>query len=110
ADRFETVVVLDDCSDDSAELVRSLEVPYSLTLLEPTGPGSAARSRNAGAEAAVNPIVLFLDDDGVPEPDVVAVRGRAHRLSQDDHVALGYCPPAIEGDSIWCLTLRAWWE
>jgi glycosyltransferase involved in cell wall biosynthesis len=110
AERFETVVVLDDCTDGSAQMARSLELPFALRLVEPGRLGSAAKSRNRGAAEAVNPIVLFLDDDVVPDECVLSLHARAHRLSKDDHGALGYCPPWVEGQTIWELILRAWWE
>ena len=107
-DRFEAVVVFDGCIDGSAELARSLDLPFSLRLVEPERLGSAAKSRNRGAHEAVNPVLLFLDDDVVPDPCVLSVHARAHRLAKEDHAALGYCPPFIEGTSPWELMLRAW--
>ncbi len=96
ADRFEVVVVLDGSSDGSAERVRGLELPYSLRLLEQENRGLAA-TRNRGVAEAANPVVLFLDDDIVPEPSYLAEHAAAHRRSRDGHVALGYCAPVITG-------------
>jgi glycosyltransferase involved in cell wall biosynthesis len=110
SDRFETVVVLDGCTDGSLEMARSLELPYALRLLEPERLGSAAKGRNRGAREASNPVLLFVDDDVVPDPEVLSIHARAHRVAPDEHAALGYCPPWVEGKTIWELVLRAWWE
>ncbi|MGH3104659.1 MAG: glycosyltransferase family 2 protein [Gaiellaceae bacterium] len=108
ADRFEVVVVLDGSTDGSAELARSLDLPFRLAIVEIPGAGVAA-ARNEGVRAAVEPIVLFLDDDVVPEPECLAEHALAHGRAADEHVALGYCPPVVGGD--WFgLMLRAWWE
>jgi GT2 family glycosyltransferase len=108
AGAFEAVVVLDGSRDGSAEMVRSLEVPFSLRLLEQRNAGAAA-ARNAGATEAVNPIVAFLDDDIVPETAFVAEHAAAHRTGSD-RVIVGYCPPVIERNDLWSMSLRAWWE
>ena len=109
ADRFETVVVLDGSEDDSAEMIRRFDAPYALTVLEHDNAG-AARSRNRGAEAAAFAHLVFVDDDIVPEPEFLAVHAHAHRRAPDDHIALGRCPPVVEGSSWWGQALRNWWE
>ena len=108
-DRFEVVVVLDGSSDGSAERVRGLELPYSLRLLEQENRGLSA-TRNRGVAEAANPVVLFLDDDIVPESSYVAEHAAAHRRSRDGHVALGYCAPVIVGHDYRSLALRGWWD
>jgi glycosyltransferase involved in cell wall biosynthesis len=109
ADRFEAVVVLDACSDGSAEHVRALSLPYRLQLVEHDA-RNAATTRNRAVREAGNPIVVMLDDDVVPDADALAAHAEAHRLALDRHAALGYCPPFLEGRSPWELSLRAWWE
>ena len=71
AERYEVVLVLDGSTDGSAEMARSLELPYSLRVLEQENRGLAA-SRNRGGHEAANPIVMWLDDDIVPLPGLLA--------------------------------------
>jgi GT2 family glycosyltransferase len=108
AERFEVVVVLDGTSDDSAEMMRSVELPFRVQVIELPRSGVAA-ARNAGVGAADEPVIHFLDDDIVPEPACLAAHAAAHRRSPVEHVALGYCPPVVDG-GWWGQVLRAWWE
>jgi glycosyltransferase involved in cell wall biosynthesis len=108
ADRFEAVVVLDACTDGSAELVRSLELPYRVRLVEHELRNSAA-SRNRGVSETQQPVILFIDDDVLPDRDVVAAHAEAHRLAAADVAVLADCPPVVQGRSPWELLLRSWW-
>jgi GT2 family glycosyltransferase len=107
SERFEAVVVLDGCTDDSAELVRSMDLPYGLSVVDSV-PVGVAVARNLGVAKATEPIVLFLDDDTVPEPDCLVPHARAQARTVE-HVALGYCPPVVE-DGWFGTFLRSWWE
>lgn len=108
-DRVEVAVVLDGSTDGSAELARSLPLPFTTHVLEQPNRGIAA-ARNRGAAAGSAPVVVFLDDDVVPEPGFLAAHARAHRLAAGEHVALGYYPPVLDGGGYWEHALRAWWE
>jgi GT2 family glycosyltransferase len=108
ADRFEAVVVLDGSTDRSAEAARALDVPYRVNVVEQENAGVAA-ARNRGTEEAAEPIVLFIDDDIIPGRICVAEHAEAHAGAGPNHVALGYCPPVIDG-GLWAQTVRAWWE
>jgi GT2 family glycosyltransferase len=109
ADRFEAVVVLDACSDGSADRLRSLELPYALRIVEHDARNSAA-SRNRGVREAQHPIVVFLDDDVVPEPGVLAAHAAVHRANPDGVASLGDCPPVVPGRSPWDVLIRGWWQ
>jgi hypothetical protein len=90
-------------------LVHAYDTPYRLRLADEPHRGLAA-TRNAGARHAQNPIVVFLDDDIVPEPGFLSAHAAAHRDSPDDHVALGHYPPATREGGLWALSVRNWWE
>jgi GT2 family glycosyltransferase len=96
------------------------ELPYSLGILVCPGPG-AARRRNAGAKAARAEILVFLDDDMEPEPQLLAAHVAAHEDARAHGLAsswavMGYLPPAEsimrrEGSVDWlAAALRDWWE
>lgn len=107
-DRFEAIVVLDGSADDSAEMLRAADTPFRLDVVEQEKGGVAA-ARNAGLRAATQPLVVFLDDDIVPEPQCLAAHASAHARAAGQLVALGYCPPVVD-DGWWGLALRARWE
>lgn len=82
----EVIVVLDDCSDDSLEIVRGFDgrVKYAQVKLR-----SAAASRNLGARLSCGDAVMFLDADDVLGPTALeALQGGLSRCP--DAVAL--CP------------------
>jgi glycosyltransferase involved in cell wall biosynthesis len=106
-DKLDAVVVADGCSDDSAELARTTELPFPVSVVE-TDHAGVAVARNLGVENATAPVVLFLDDDTVPEPGCLAPHAAAHAASADRAV-LGYCPPVLREDWLG-MFLRQWWE
>jgi glycosyltransferase involved in cell wall biosynthesis len=106
-DRYEVVVVLDGSTDGSVELARCLDVPYPLRLFEQDNCGLAA-SRNRGAREADAPVVVFLDDDIVPEEAFLAEHAAAHHTGEAE-VVLGSCPPANPDVDHVSLALRHWW-
>ena len=82
--------------------------PFDLRILEGSHAGIAA-VRNVGLSAARNDVILFLDDDIVPDRDCVTAHASAHE-SRRNHVALGYCPPVVDDGGWWAFVLRSWWE
>ncbi len=73
-ERFE-VVVIDNCSeDDTAATLRSLaaRAPFPVQLLTTTTNRGPAPARNIGWRDAKAPVIAFLDDDCLPEPDWLA--------------------------------------
>jgi GT2 family glycosyltransferase len=108
-DRYEVVVVIDGSTDGSGDLARSLEVPYRLRVVEQENRGVAA-ARNRGAAEAEHPLLVFLDDDLIPDHDLLAGHATAQRDRGEEEVAFGYCPPVVEGRRLWELWLRRSWE
>jgi glycosyltransferase involved in cell wall biosynthesis len=104
AEQFEVIVVADGCTDDTAEFCRRLarEVPYTLRLVEQENAGTP-EARNAGVRAARAPLIIFVDDDVVPSPELVAAHLAAHGPDEDDDiVAIGpLLPPPDRRLNAW---------
>jgi len=75
---FELVVGDDRSSDGTAEMLRGMEVPFALTVVEPGEVGRAA-ARNAAIEAARSPLCIVIDDDVIVDPEFVAEHLAGHR-------------------------------
>jgi glycosyltransferase involved in cell wall biosynthesis len=86
---FEVIVVVDGSADGSAAALRGLAVGFPLTVVEQANLG-AAQARNAGVEAAAGEILLTLDDDMIPAPEMLSEHDRSHRAGAD--VVLGDIP------------------
>ena len=106
--KFEVIVVADGCRDDSVVRLRAAEWPFRLTVLEQPSSGAAV-ARNRGAERAEGDVLLFLDDDVEPEPDLL----RAHVAIHSENatlVALGTLRPVVVENGFFGIALRGWWE
>jgi peptidoglycan/xylan/chitin deacetylase (PgdA/CDA1 family)/GT2 family glycosyltransferase len=93
-DAFEVVVVIDGSSDGTEEMVAGLDPPFRLsTVSQPQSGASAAR--NAGAARAQGRILLFVDDDEVAAPTLVAAHVEAHRV-ENNVAGIGSITPRLE--------------
>lgn len=108
ADRYEVIVVANDCSDDTASVVRALTMPYALSVIEIAQPG-IARARNTGAAAARAPLIAFLDDDIEASPQFAAAHVEAHRDQPDGLIVVGALtsPPNTGPSTLLVERLRA---
>lgn len=104
---FEAIVVADGCTDSTARQISSASWPFELHVLEQASAGPAV-ARNCGAALARGEILLFLDDDVEPEPEVLRLHAALH-ASHARAVGLGYLPPIVPG-GLFGTTLRGWWE
>jgi GT2 family glycosyltransferase len=105
AEPVEVVVVSDGSTDGTDEYLSSSAVPLPVVALSQPNAGPAA-ARNRGVDAARGALVLFVDDDTVAEPDLVAAHLRRHSSPDDDLVVLG---PMLTPDDY---TMSPWvqWE
>jgi glycosyltransferase involved in cell wall biosynthesis len=85
---FEVVVVADGCSDGTDAYLEEIETPLQIKGLQQPN-GGAASARNYGISQATGDIVLFLDDDVVPAPQLIAEHLRCFDASGDEVVVLG---------------------
>lgn len=82
ASQFEVVLICDGCTDGSAEMARALHLPYHLRVLEQTPNQGPAAARNLGVSAARAALIVFIDDDVVPEPTLLAEHLRIHQQDE----------------------------
>jgi GT2 family glycosyltransferase len=100
-DRLELVLVSDGSTDGSVEMVRALGLPFRVSVLEQANQGPAA-ARNLALTHARGPFVLFLDDDVLASPGLVAEHARAHAESPaGDRVVIGTLLPPEAMCSPW---------
>jgi glycosyltransferase involved in cell wall biosynthesis/peptidoglycan/xylan/chitin deacetylase (PgdA/CDA1 family) len=78
---FEVIVVVDGSSDGTRAMLASLSVPFPLTVLWQANQGQNV-ARNRGVDVARGRYLLFLDDDIVAEPALVAEHVRVQRSGE----------------------------
>ena len=79
-DTFEVVVVDDGSRDDTAAMLAAIEVPYRLVVERQRNAGPAV-ARNRGIAAAGGRWCIFLDDDILADPGLVAGHVRTQERS-----------------------------
>lgn len=87
-DAFELVVVSDGSTDGTDAYLQMVEVPFHLRPIFQKNQGAAA-ARNAGVAAAVGELILFIDDDVVPDPNLIQEHICLHHAHGDKLVVLG---------------------
>ena len=85
--RFEVVVVHGERGCGSGDRARSVGGPLRLRRLT-SSDTSASAQRNAGWRSVSAPLVLFLDDDVLASPDLVAAHLRAHARRPESEVGV----------------------
>jgi peptidoglycan/xylan/chitin deacetylase (PgdA/CDA1 family)/GT2 family glycosyltransferase len=108
------VVASDGSTDGTPEAVRELArspewAGRTLVCVEQEWAGASA-ARNAALRAARGDIVLYLDDDTVADPDLVAVHLERHERSRQGQgqVVLGLIVPEERPEAMHRM-LRRWW-
>lgn len=105
---FELVAVADGCRDGTAAMLAAYVAPFPIAVVELPGVGPA-EARNAGTKVARADLLLFLDDDVLPEPGVIAAHWAMH-AGQPDGAIIGPYPPAPQAArDIFRIRSRGWW-
>lgn len=86
-DEVEVIVVSDGSTDGTHEYLSTLRTPLKLRFVAQANAGPAA-ARNNGIRNASGDYVLFIDDDVVPSPQLLAEHMRCH-AGQTNLVVLG---------------------
>lgn len=79
---FETVIIDDGSRDGTAEWLEGQRYPFEVQLIRQANRGPA-HARNAGIDRAAGSLILFLDDDVVPAPELVSEHLRSHEAEKD---------------------------
>jgi peptidoglycan/xylan/chitin deacetylase (PgdA/CDA1 family)/glycosyltransferase involved in cell wall biosynthesis len=96
---FEVVVVVDGSTDETIEMLGRLQVPYSLRTVWQENHGQA-RALNRGIQEAVGQYCLFLDDDIIPDPQLIS----KHLLVHEQHprtVVVGQLTLSLPANADW---------
>lgn len=99
ADQFDVIVVVDGSADGTAEYLDTVSTPFGLEYhVQPNSGRSAAR--NLGAEKANGDYLVFLDDDIVATPELLAEHLR-QQVATDGVIALGKIILEPDGQLDW---------
>ena len=102
---FEVVVVSDGSTDGTNDFLHSYSGPLQVRPFVQANSGAAA-ARNRGLQLAQGELIIFLDDDVVPEAHLLAEHVAIHQQQQSAVVVLG---PMLTPTDV---TLKPWvrWE
>src|SRR5690242_3201579 len=87
-DDVEVIIISDGSTDGTDAYLNTIKTPLHLITVTQPNKGVAA-ARNRGIELASGNIVLFLDDDVVPTPQLLAEHLRIHQSSNSEVVVVG---------------------
>ena len=99
---YEVVVVDDGSTDETRGIAQAFAARLPIKYVYQRNAGLAS-ARNHGLYLSTAPLLLFLDDDDVAEPDLLEQHVATHRRYDGDHYAvLGYTrlDPAIADDPL----------
>ena len=108
---FQVIVVMDGCTDDTEGLLAAYDTNLIVKRLTiAPGPRGPAFARNLGARAATGEVILFLDDDVVPEPQLIQEHLKMHEAGPGVVVLGGYPPiPQPKADGFRVMQ-QMWWN
>lgn len=85
---FEVIVVSDGSSDGTNDYLRSIVTPLSLRPILQDNQG-VAMARNNGVDMATGSLLVFIDDDVMPEPMLVSEHVAWHDKHDEEVVVMG---------------------
>ncbi len=88
SDDYEVIVVSDGSSDGTDEYLNGLRSERRVRCFSQANKGPAA-ARNLGVNNAAGEFIIFIDDDVVAQPRLLAEHMRAHRESGREIVVVG---------------------
>jgi GT2 family glycosyltransferase len=88
SDAYEVIVISDGSTDGTDAYLEGLHSTMRLRWFPQANRGPAA-ARNAGIQKAGGEFIVFIDDDVVPEPQLLGEHARSHREAGKDVVVLG---------------------
>ena len=106
---FEVIVADDGSSDDTAAMVEGFDAPFRLRLLRLDQGGKSA-ALNAAVEAADGAVCLFLDDDIVASPALVAEHLAAHQREPTTLGIGGITQQPIDADDWYARAFAQGWN
>jgi len=106
---FEVIVVVDGSTDGTADMLARYSAPFPLHVHVQENGGQAV-ARNRGLDLAAGQYCLFIDDDIMADPGLVAEHLRVQQERQGV-VGLGHLtcrlPPNADG---FARSIAAWWD
>jgi glycosyltransferase involved in cell wall biosynthesis len=88
SDAYEVIVISDGSTDATESYLEALQSTMRLRWFTQTNRGPAA-ARNLGIQNAAGEFIIFIDDDLVPEPQLLQEHARSHYEAGKDVVVLG---------------------
>jgi glycosyltransferase involved in cell wall biosynthesis len=88
SDAYEVLVISDGSTDGTDPYLDALRSTVRLRWFPQANRGPAA-ARNMGILKARGEFIVFIDDDVVPEPQLLGEHARSHREAEKDVVVLG---------------------
>lgn len=74
----EVIVVVDGSTDETVRLLQQKQFSFKAFKIIERENGGRSKVRNKGAKEAGGDLLIFFDDDMLPEPDCVAIHFQHH--------------------------------
>lgn len=107
-EQMEVLIVTAHCLDKLMKIMHPYKTFFRLRMLSQTGQGTAA-ARNCGAAAAQGELLLFLDEDVEPTPELLQAHLEAHQHQPNQVVIGAYQPVFPDWPDFLTVGIRIWW-